>query len=338
VGLTPVTKSTITNATATTLTGVLVGNGSTVSARPDVSPSPAGTFAFATVTVDSFGRVTNATAGVPMSIGGTISGATAGRVLLVGAGGVLSEVTTTGTGDVVRATGPTLSGATLSGVTRVGSTATGISENAAGVVEVNNGTAGDFRDLRLRNLTASGNLGIDRGPVPASATLSVPSGTIVALDGVSQSVQGRLYFSASGGTNIPRAGVGFGTIGGTAVTIGHLAPSAGGALWLNFSTNGAATGLHVTHNHGSALLSITSAGALSCVGRGTYAGLTVSGANTLALGTYTVGTLPSAAANAGAIAQVTDSSVTTNGSPVADGGTNRVMVFSNGTTWDVVVA
>lgn len=56
------------------------------------------------------------------------------------------------------------------------------------------------------------------------------------------------------------------------------------------------------------------------------------------VGTYTVATLPSAAANAGALAQVTDSSVTTNGSAVAGGGSNRVVVFSNGSTWDVVVA
>lgn len=58
----------------------------------------------------------------------------------------------------------------------------------------------------------------------------------------------------------------------------------------------------------------------------------------LSLGTYTVATLPSASANAGRIGQVTDSSVTTNGSAVAGSGSNRVIVFSNGTTWDVVVA
>jgi hypothetical protein len=48
---------------------------------------------------------------------------------------------------------------------------------------------------------------------------------------------------------------------------------------------------------------------------------------------YTVATLPAAAANAGAEAQVTDSSVTTHGSTVAGGGANRVKVFSNGTNW-----
>lgn len=69
--------------------------------------------------------------------------------------------------------------------------------------------------------------------------------------------------------------------------------------------------------------------------------LTASSATFSALvtvGTYTVATIPSAAANPGGLAQVTDSSVTANGSEVAGGGANRVMVFSNGSTWDVVVA
>lgn len=54
---------------------------------------------------------------------------------------------------------------------------------------------------------------------------------------------------------------------------------------------------------------------------------------TLSVGTYTVATLPSASANAGCIAQVTDSSVTTHGSTVAGSGSSRVLLFSNGTNW-----
>lgn len=53
------------------------------------------------------------------------------------------------------------------------------------------------------------------------------------------------------------------------------------------------------------------------------------------VGAYTVGTLPSASGNPGRLAQVTDSSVTTNGSAVAGGGSNRVPVFSDGTNWIV---
>jgi hypothetical protein len=59
--------------------------------------------------------------------------------------------------------------------------------------------------------------------------------------------------------------------------------------------------------------------------------LTASG--TVSVGTYTVSTLPSAAANAGRFAQVTDSNSTTNGNTVAGGGSNRVPVFSDGTNW-----
>ena len=55
-------------------------------------------------------------------------------------------------------------------------------------------------------------------------------------------------------------------------------------------------------------------------------------------GSYTVATLPSASANAGKFAQVTDSSVTANGSAVAGGGSSRVMVYSNATSWKVIVA
>lgn len=50
-------------------------------------------------------------------------------------------------------------------------------------------------------------------------------------------------------------------------------------------------------------------------------------------GTYTVATLPSASANAGYEAEVTDSSVTTFRNVVAGGGLNRVNVKSNGTNW-----
>lgn len=71
---------------------------------------------------------------------------------------------------------------------------------------------------------------------------------------------------------------------------------------------------------------------------GTIAAASAAFTGLVTVGTYTVATLPSAAANAGALAQVTDSSVTANGSAVAGGGANRVVVFSNGSTWDVVVA
>lgn len=61
--------------------------------------------------------------------------------------------------------------------------------------------------------------------------------------------------------------------------------------------------------------------------------LTASG--TVRLGTFTVGTLPSAAANTRALAFVTDSSVASFGAVATAGGALGVTVFSNGTNWIV---
>lgn len=65
----------------------------------------------------------------------------------------------------------------------------------------------------------------------------------------------------------------------------------------------------------------------------TAAAITASGL--ICPATYTVATLPSAAANTYKFASVSDSSVTTFGSTVAAGGSSKVMVFSNGTNWTV---
>ncbi len=68
-------------------------------------------------------------------------------------------------------------------------------------------------------------------------------------------------------------------------------------------------------------------------------GVNVTGAITasglICSGTYTVGTLPSAAANAYKFATVSDSSVTSFGGTVAGGGSSKVMVYSNGSNWTV---
>jgi hypothetical protein len=67
----------------------------------------------------------------------------------------------------------------------------------------------------------------------------------------------------------------------------------------------------------------------------TCANVTASGL--LCGGIYTVATLPTASTNSYKFANVSDSSVTTNGSTVAGGGSSKVMVYSNGTNWKVVV-
>ncbi len=59
------------------------------------------------------------------------------------------------------------------------STDTGISRNAAGVVEINNATPGTFRDMKLRNLTAGTGVagtGIINSPYSTPATYSVAGG------------------------------------------------------------------------------------------------------------------------------------------------------------------
>lgn len=66
---------------------------------------------------------------------------------------------------------------------------------------------------------------------------------------------------------------------------------------------------------------------------------TVSVVSLLSVGTYTYGTLPSAASNPGKLAQITDSSVAHSGNfgaVAAGGGSSRVQVFSDGTNWVIV--
>ncbi len=116
-------------------------------------------------------------------------------------------------------------------------------------------------------------------------------------------------------------------------TLRHRA--AGSMSWTN--GNNAATGSRtlVVSRQSDGVLQI---GTTAPNALGSLACASIIASALIGIGAYTVSTLPSASANAGRIAQVTDSSVTTNGSAVAGGGSNRVMVFSNGTNWDVVVA
>lgn len=51
--------------------------------------------------------------------------------------------------------------------------------------------------------------------------------------------------------------------------------------------------------------------------------------------TYTVGTLPAASLGAGMIAYVTDANATTQNSIAAGSGSNKVLVFSDGTNWRI---
>lgn len=107
-----------------------------------------------------------------------------------------------------------------------------------------------------------------------------------------------------------------------------------GIAWSSTTAIGGAADLSFTRN--AANTGQLGDGGSNALGSLLLANITASGV--VGLGVYTVATLPSASANASRIATVTDSSVTANGSAVTGGGSNRVMVFSNGITWDVVVA
>ena len=54
---------------------------------------------------------------------------------------------------------------------------TALTRNAAGVVEINNGTAGTFRDLKLRNLIASGR--IDNAQFTTATRPAFTNGAII---------------------------------------------------------------------------------------------------------------------------------------------------------------
>lgn len=109
---------------------------------------------------------------------------------------------------------------------------------------------------------------------------------------------------------------------------GLFAPSIG----LNNDASGNEQGIY--SNGSSVFITTNRLGQFSVGSGGTFVtGLTASGLIRSAV--FTVGTLPSAAANAGKEAQVTDSSVTTYRSIVSGGGANRVKVFSDGTNWIV---
>ncbi len=79
------------------------------------------------------------------------------------------------------------------------------------------------------------------------------------------------------------------------------------------------------NNGGTVEFSVSQGGAVTA-SSGTFSGL-------VSLGSYTVGTLPSASSNAGRIADVTDAANSDIGVPVVAGGSFRAEVKSNGTTW-----
>jgi hypothetical protein len=122
---------------------------------------------------------------------------------------------------------------------------------------------------------------------------------------------------------------GLGTVACGAITASGNIALTGSNPQVGFGGSGGAGFPYVEHSSGALNLGHT------------YATVLAVGSNRITcqqpfqLRAYTVATLPSAATHAGRWVQVTDSSVTTNGSIVAGGGSNRVPLFSDGTNWIV---
>ncbi len=137
------------------------------------------------------------------------------------------------------------------------------------------------------------------------------------------------------------------TVGGTLLSTGQVRGASvwfGGASQANVKLYGSATGQLFIYNSAETAGVMVNVTGNSAVFRNlannadapiTCSNLTASG--TVRLGTFTVGTLPSASANTRSLAFVTDSNLAFNstnlGSAVTAGGSTLVPVFSNGTNW-----
>ena len=231
----------------------------------------------------------------------------------------------TGTGDsATYFTG--LSGALIGWTDRVyGNSFTGspvptlsIGKNSPGVMEINNGTAGTFRDLKLRNLigstivldATSGNL-ID-ARIAGSTKFSVTSGGALNIVDVNASINLR---------ETPD-----GAIYCQIYSYNMRAHSSYAYLWTNGSYFGDTVDTGVTR----------SAAGVVEVNNGTQGNFRFLKARGLGRELLTVGTLPAASAYSGFGCRVSDASLSVtagNGTVVAGGGGNKVNVTSDGTNW-----
>ena len=102
-------------------------------------------------------------------------------------------------------------------------------------------------------------LGVNTGGVYGDILMSISGGQQTGIYMSCQSETMAIY-AKTNGTYIGS------TTAGSKTTLGCLRASAGGGTYINFSTNGTATGLHVTHNNGADLALMDSAGRLTLGG------------------------------------------------------------------------
>ena len=200
---------------------------------------------------DGAGNTTWTTVASGLTIGSTaISGGTTGRILYDNAG-VLGELATTGSGNVVLATSPTLvtpilgtpTSGTLTSCTGlpVSTGISGLGTNVATALAVNVGTAGAFVvNGGALGTPSSGTLTSCTG-LPISGIASLGTGVATALGNSTNGASGLAVLNASGYLAVAQGGTATGTAGITAFNniTGYTATGATGTTSTNlvFSTS-----------------------------------------------------------------------------------------------------
>jgi hypothetical protein len=319
----------VSTATATNITGPIVGNGSTIIAGS--FGTTAGTFCEGNDSRLSDARTPTAhnhaaseiTSGtIPVARGGTglTSVGSALQVLRTNASGTALEFATA-SGGIGGSTG-----ATDNRLLRSDGTG-GATLQATGITVDDANNVSGVRTLSSDAITTSSN---------TFTFGSTFAGFFTTLSGTALSI--------GNGTVTSPGSVGL--LGGGMVLDCARAGGFGSDAWLILRGSGSGGGMVQftpvtalgTPDAGTARFGVLSVGGVPTVSTsGPFQATNLTASGTIRSGTYTVGTLPSAAANTRARAFVTDSNLAFNstnlGSTVTASGSNLVPVFSNGTNW-----
>lgn len=314
VALTVNAKGLVTTATETTITpavGSITGLGTGVATALGVNVGTGG------AVVVNGGALGTPSSGVATNLTGTAAGLTAGNV----------TTNANLTGDVTSVGNATTLATVNSNVGSFGSSTAipVITLNAKGLA-----TAASTAAVVAPAGTLSGAT-LASGVVNASLNSISPSGGTLATAGIlshvgpNGTVSSAPSMSADTSVKVQNNGSLSLSILTAAGGLGYIQFYAGGDTVAFSYVGGNATDDAVDVAVGSGASSPT------VITRTTASGLAVFG--TVSPGSYVVTNLPSASGRPGAMAYVTDANATTRLSAVAGGGSNKVMVFSDGTNW-----